>query len=571
MTHRSEQRRERRVAYSGFVRLRGLGEEESVEAEIRNLSALGMFVATKKVPRPGAAVFCRVILGNDRRIIKGKVKWVAPGEALDQTGAGIEFVDLSKKDSEVLRTVLDANLAGPPPEKTTPMDSDGLGHVEVEFEGLQTPVRARARVTADGIVLTTKLPFLRVGSDVNVKFSPRPGEAATRGGRLQAVSLGNTGADGVPRLLVELETRAPGQGADAGARAEAGPTPRLEVDTEPQVATLPLASSRAPQPFGEDAFAEPDEDITPTVVAFSIPGEDVFEVDVESAPRVTLTPEAEEEPLATLDLLPEQALLAPPPRPMASIELDLTPLPDPAPQVAPLPSGLVLPPAEVSEPTLRVADGHEFSLPYETRVEDAAGGLPWKMIVGAAVAAAAVAFLAVGADEPEVAAPPAPAVQAEPVASHTGIRIEPLPAPSPTPPALAAVPKPAFKPVKRAPIAAEPSPSEEREWAPIGDPSWPFTVVAEAETTTVFIPLGGTLASGRVYALAKPAGVGAMFPDGQLTKTSGRFSVNEAGITQVWAEPRETGLHVRVLFGRNVVSHVAKLEPDGLRVEAIRR
>ncbi|MCG5054218.1 MAG: PilZ domain-containing protein [Myxococcales bacterium] len=564
MTTRNEQRREPRVAFSGLVRLRGLGEEESVEAEIRNLSVRGMFVASDKVLRLGSSVFCRVVLGDDRRVIKGKVAWIAPEKDADRRCAGIEFVDLSRKDSEVLQHALGAGGPSPPQENASP-EITNLGSVEVAFEGLQNPIRARARLSEGSLIVTTKLPFLRVGSEVQVRFPPAgPGQAAPTRGRLEAVSLGDPDHDGVPRLLVELATPGP-------TRAEAeAPTPPVLVprDTEPQALTLPLAAvpllTASVQPEGVT-----DPDITPVaatndeVTAVS----DIL-IDIGSEPEATfgapLTPGGPDEPPTEVELTPGAAVVTDAGAPAFGWATPASPPPRARYAVASagasgLPSSIA--PAVqaegLSEPGWGASASH-FQAVAST--PSPAGALPWKIIAGAAVAAAALAFLTVGTDDPpSPTPPPAAALPPPPASAHTGIRIEPLPAPVV---AKTVAPKAAPRPMR----PPEPAAPPDDLWAPIADPSWPFTLAAESHRTTVFIPLGGRLANHRLYSVTKPDGVAGLFPEAKLRGNPGKFTVNEAGVTQVWAEAREGGLHVRVLFGTSVREHEATLEPDGLRV-----
>lgn len=497
------------MAFSGFVRLRGLGEEESVEAEIRNLSSMGMFVASKNVPEPGAAVFCRVIIGNDRRIIKGKVAWASPGSLAEPSGAGIEFIDISKKDSEVLRHVVDSNVheangTSPTPPVVSIVDSDNLGRVEVSFEGLATPVVARARMTPEGMVLTTKLPFLRVGSEVRVSYAVGDAANHPKQGRLQAVSLGSTGADGVPRLLVELTVP-----HNESVMVAAPVSSELALhDTEPTGLTLPMPSS--------SLRAEP------AVVA-----QEVEFIDIESAPQ-------------------------------QSIEVSLTPMPA---VLAPL----LLSNAPVSEPTMRVDLAAGFDLPSESATALSALQSSWKIFVVAALAAAAAAFLAFGGDDLEKSSPvvsvaptgPLPQLAAP---ANEGIRIERLPE---VPPAKVEVEASAVGEVPASKVKKVAD-----AWRPISDPSWPFTVVAEGSTTTIFIPFDGEQTDSRVYDINKPNGVVALLPNGTIHGNFGKYRVRQAGIAQVWVEARDNGLHARVLFGTIVQSHIATLEKDGLRVVA---
>jgi hypothetical protein len=536
MASGSDQRREPRVAFSGFVRLRGLGEEESVEAEIRNLSSMGMFVASKNVPEPGAAVFCRVVIGNDRRIIKGKVAWASPGSLAEPSGAGIEFIDISQKDSEVLRNVVDASgpeafAASPTPQVVSIVDSDNLGSVEVSFEGLAAPIVARARMTPEGMVLTTKLPFLRVGSEVRVNYATKDAANHPKQGRLEAVSLGSTGADGVPRLLVELTVP-----HNEPVLVAAPILSELALhDTEPQGLTLPMPAS-------------------PLVAESATPAEEIEFIDIESAPQIVAA--------GSINL--------PAPRiPQAqrqSIEVSMTPMPA---VLAPL----LLADAPVSEPTMRVDLAGNFDLPAEPVTALSALQSSWKYFVVAALSAAAAAFLAFGGDELEKSSPAVSVASTEqlpqlPPAANEDIRIERLPE---VVAAKAEVTAVAVTELPKAKVEEQPAPKVKKVadgWRPISDPSWPFTVVAEGSTTTIFIPFEGEQTDSRVYDIKKPNGVVALLPNGTIAGKFGKYRVRQAGIAQVWVEARDNGLHARVLFGTIVQSHVATLEKDGLRVVA---
>ena len=532
------------MAFSGFVRLRGLGEEESVEAEILNLSAAGMCVASERVPQPGAAVFCRVVIGNDRRIIKGKVAWASPGDSAHPMGAGIEFIDLSKKDSEVLRQVVQTNVA-PSPQVVPVVNSDDLGRVEVTFEGLPSPVNARARITPEGIVLTTKLPFLRVGSQVKIRHlgAVEGGRPGAREGKLQAVSLGSTGGDGVPRLLVELAVAtddvSPGRLSTwplpATTPLSPVPEPLITQDTDPQPFTLPLhASAFAESSDMLEASHEP-KDAGPTMEAQDVSDADITPVSDASALMSQLHVEIDSAaaPVSTGGVR----------------EMHF-------PKTLPLPAvwAPLLTPAPVSEPTMRVEMSSGETAPMGARLSTS-----WKLAIAAAAVVAGAGFFALSGDDlPAVSPKPEPASAAKPAepSLNTGIRIAPLPREAPAPMATAKITPAAVH--KETPAA----------WRPIADPTWPFTLVAEGDTTTIFIPLQGDQSESRVYAITKPSGLVALLPHGRIRGSVGKYPVRQAGVTHVWVEERETGLHARVVFGSRVLSHQAKLEPAGLRVVA---
>lgn len=202
-----ELRQQRRVVFSARARIRGEGNEPSIVARVHNLSERGIFVTAPGVLQAGERVRCRLFLGDERRVLRGKVAWVSPRAASaplptgvpgvqpmpsSEVGAGIEFEDLSTGDSELLR-----KLVAPNPEDERP--------IEVWFAGMTAPVKARAVVSRDGLRLQTRLPFLRLGSPVRIAFEQR-GVRETREGVLDAVVMAPSAADGVPRLYVSVAT-----------------------------------------------------------------------------------------------------------------------------------------------------------------------------------------------------------------------------------------------------------------------------------------------------------------------------------------------------------------------------
>jgi hypothetical protein len=83
-------------------------------------------------------------------------------------------------------------------------DTDLIGEeasrrLRVCFDGVPTPVRVRATLTSSGVRMSTRLPFLRVGSPV--RLAPTDEETA-RWARVRRVRLSS---GETPELLVELE------------------------------------------------------------------------------------------------------------------------------------------------------------------------------------------------------------------------------------------------------------------------------------------------------------------------------------------------------------------------------
>ena len=113
-------RRQHRIIYQTKIRMRAPGREESVIARIQNLSANGMFVTASDLPDAGTEVQCRLTLGGERRTLRGRVAWVrpaSPSAPLKSPGAGIEFLELDKRDSELLTRLVD-----PTDEHRQPVD-----------------------------------------------------------------------------------------------------------------------------------------------------------------------------------------------------------------------------------------------------------------------------------------------------------------------------------------------------------------------------------------------------------------------------------------------------------------
>jgi Tfp pilus assembly protein PilZ len=173
--------------------MRAPGRDDSVVARVQNLSARGMFVTATDLPEAGTEVQCRLTLGGERRTLRGRVAWVrpaSPSAPLKSPGAGIEFIELDKRDSELL-----TRLVEPIEERREPVD--------VWFEGMNAPIRCMAIVAGDGLRLETKLPFMRLRSELRVSF-PQHTPAETREGILEGVSLEPNPEDGVPFLRVAV-------------------------------------------------------------------------------------------------------------------------------------------------------------------------------------------------------------------------------------------------------------------------------------------------------------------------------------------------------------------------------
>ncbi len=258
-----ESRRQHRIVYQTKIRMRAPGREESVVARVQNLSSRGMFVTASDLPDTGTEVQCRLTLGGERRTIKGRVAWVrpaSPSSPLKSPGAGIEFIELDKRDSDLL-----TRLVEPGDEKQQPVD--------VWFEGMTAPIRCQAVVIGEGLRLETRLPFMRLHSEVKVAFtapasanpdlvtSARP-VPLVREGVLDGVTLEPSPDDGVPflRIGVTMPPLDSAQGTiEAGGKTlpkELTPIASTVVDpavAQPYAARATLGTLHTPKLTAADA------------------------------------------------------------------------------------------------------------------------------------------------------------------------------------------------------------------------------------------------------------------------------------------------------------------------------
>lgn len=216
-----EARRQRRVSFRTSVRLRAPGRDHSVVARVQNLSRSGIFVTAPEMPAAGTEILCRMLVAGERCTLKGHVAWVQPPSPVHAadgaSGAGIRFVGLTEREADLL-----AKLVAEPEDDRQPVD--------VWLEGQRAPIRSHAEVTDEALRLSTRLPFLRLGSPVKVTFVRR-GVEEVREGALQEITLNSTAEDGIPRLrlLVSTPPQEAASGTIEAAAAGASSTPVVEA------------------------------------------------------------------------------------------------------------------------------------------------------------------------------------------------------------------------------------------------------------------------------------------------------------------------------------------------------
>jgi hypothetical protein len=406
-------------------------------------------------------------------------------------------------------------------------ESEPLHQVEVKFAGLPQPVRARARVGRDGMVLATRLPFMAIGSQVSVSFDVPVAGRQSRRGTIESVAVEPSRDGKVPRILIRLST--------PDARSESGTLVVPESFAPPDVRT------RLPG-------------MTPQSMQIVLPTEVFLSAPLEVTPVVT--------PREPGPALPEAGPQDTEPNPLGvreETEGDLTDIPVFTPARArPLVNG----PSPVSEPTMRVT----FPPPPPGLLAPV-GARRKRGILLAGIAAvlvvAGVLLAKSGADAPDAnssagtdarhtAAPlresdngivsnadPHNANAESPARAASGIEIRSLP------PTAAQTPPPA------------PSPPQASEW--------PFTFIAGERTSEVVVPLSGSTTEARSYAVTNPAGAAAMFPLARVPGRAGRFVVDAGGVRQVWVESRDEGVHVRLLLQGKRPLPTVHINADGVR------
>ena len=110
----TENRREPRVPIGPLVQIRYQDLDEFLAVHAANLSAGGMFLATREPREVGSLLYVQFFLQDGQPIIEGmaKVIWVRPPSddaaetAEAPAGMGVAFVSLDERSRELLRKVV---------------------------------------------------------------------------------------------------------------------------------------------------------------------------------------------------------------------------------------------------------------------------------------------------------------------------------------------------------------------------------------------------------------------------------------------------------------------------------
>jgi hypothetical protein len=233
------------------VQIRREGDDaagvDPVVAHTIDVSRGGIRVETPLWLAVGEPLVCRMNLHGQDAALHGHVAWSSASG--NSTGLGISFGELTAEVARRLDDLVRATLPDAEP-------------VELRFEGLPTPIRARAITTPGGIRLATALPVL--ARDAGVVF--RYGEPLqTYTGHVADVALQER--EGARILEVDVEVvphdrkrfRRHAQYAHAPVNAQPEPprAARARGATRPlwQPASEPSGTSRAPEAPASTATA----------------------------------------------------------------------------------------------------------------------------------------------------------------------------------------------------------------------------------------------------------------------------------------------------------------------------
>jgi Tfp pilus assembly protein PilZ len=570
---RVEQRRQPRIPFSCSARLTTEGHKTPMAAQVLNLSQAGLFLTTDVVPVLGTPVRCRFRLGRTPRELAGRVAWISRsraevGDATSQ-GAGIEFTDLSQDDQSSLAEVLEQISQSAPNTKSLPVEN-----LSVWFEGLSAPVRTQGQVHSNEIVVTTLLPFLRVGSDVKVGLTSDDG-LRYRYARIEGLALDAREGDEPPRIVVTMRAtdavpKEPGELASAmRSRGEAfsessKPPARRASDTvqrsltpSPQFlgeAAHSLPRSMTPPPLPRSMTPPPlPRSMTPPPVAFHAAA-------VSSATRKTGVPSA---------AVPLAAGVT-----HSAVAAHNRPRSLPWKWVALAASGIALGVGAVgfisgrlSAPTAVVADVEAPTTAAGPHIAQAPKPRLTAIEIPVDVTEAPTTAVAARADisaEQQSAEQNAAAVEqlAQPQAEATS---HPTVDPS-LPPSSADILAESNAEPPTAAVVDATKDADDQIPLPPRYLHAPFTFEQDAETTTVVVPVMGLSKPTDILELAPQPGVAVVLSKAKLPRRAASYMVKHPVIDFVSLESRPLGIYVRVLFGPRAQGYKIKNSMGEIRI-----
>jgi hypothetical protein len=222
-----------------------------------NLSVAGMFVHAAGSCALGSDVVCDMPLPSGMCQVKGRVTRVQ--RMPDATGMAIQFIDLPAQQEEMLNQLVERSR-----EPSIPL--------AVRFEGMQAPIQCRGVFFDDKLRLRTKVPFLRIGSNVQVSVDGNSADLSATAdltGTVSGVALRPSPLDGVPRLAIDLDLlRAETDDAD-----QLGPTPLEKAIADCVAVTRDRSLTPTPTPVPQARARDEVSNDNRQSSSFSVSGE----------------------------------------------------------------------------------------------------------------------------------------------------------------------------------------------------------------------------------------------------------------------------------------------------------
>jgi len=242
---------------------------EPVTLTTQDVGEGGIFLRTEFPLDPGTRFGCRFHIGTEPLLAEGEVAWVrnGPPENDPPPGMGVRFVAVNPVDSERLRQFVLGIEAEP-----DAVDGE-LPRVSFQLHGLGAPLPGEFRAMSEnGIAAVAELPFLRIGSTVQVNID-EPGREGPLSGRIAWLALerdDDADENEVPRIRLGIhfdDASEATQAADASralskpvpltARKSAAANATLKMMAEPTRAELAAVDTSFQTPWQADIAARP--------------------------------------------------------------------------------------------------------------------------------------------------------------------------------------------------------------------------------------------------------------------------------------------------------------------------
>lgn len=221
--------------------------DEPVTLTTQDVGEGGIFLKTEFPMDPGVRFGCRFHIGTEPLLAEGEVAWVrnGPPESDPPPGMGVRFVAVNPEDTERLHQFV----------LGIESESDGadgeLPRVSFLLHGLGEPLPGEFRAMSEnGLAAVAELPFLRLGSTVQVNID-EPGREGPVSGRIAWLALekdDDADENEAPkiRLGIHFDDAQPTESTDANWSMSA-PVPLTARKGEASAATVDMMAEPTPE------------------------------------------------------------------------------------------------------------------------------------------------------------------------------------------------------------------------------------------------------------------------------------------------------------------------------------